>query len=139
MLLTKLIREDKPKLDKKMASVSNWATAAYGLANHCEDVVLWLRKHHAWSPRQEIAARVEDRALQKEPYPALPCPTLPCPALPYPAQEVQRSAELGEKLCVVQGRWLKAAENASDLRAENGALTRRCSQAESEAKDQQAA
>ena len=84
MLLTKLIREDKPKLDKKMASVSNWATAAYGLANHCEDVVLWLRKHHAWSPRLEIAARVEDRALQKEPYPALPCPTLPCPALPCP-------------------------------------------------------
>ena len=52
---------------------------------------------------------------------------------------MQRSAELGEKLCVVQGRWLKAAEDASDLRAENGALKRRCSQAESEAKDQQAA
>ena len=115
--LTKLIRDVK-KRESVIRSARNWASAAYGLATHCDDVVRWLRRAHAWSPGQEIADRVEARALQKE---------------------VQRSAELSEQLCVAQGRRLKTAEHASDLRAENGALKLRCRRAQSEAKDQQAA
>ena len=60
-----LIVQHIPEAKSRAAAIrnaSNWATAAFGLAAHCNTVIEWLQDAQSWCPVQEK----HDNTLKRE-------------------------------------------------------------------------